>query len=91
MDKGIGNSLDEQGVPATTIWPCWMDVKGVCWKLFSQLFHDDTLLPETAPEMTRTPLDELIFQICLLYEQWRDEHHATTATTWNDNKRPFPP
>jgi HrpA-like RNA helicase len=65
--------------------------RGVCWRLFSQSFHDNMLLPETAPEMTRTPLDELILQICLLYEQRRDEHQATTATTSNDNKRPFPP
>lgn len=30
--------------------------------------------------MVRTPLDELILQICLLYEQRRDDHYAKTST-----------
>ena len=46
---------------------------GVCWRLCSEEFAMNNLLPHTVPEMARTPLDELILQIGLLYEQRRDE------------------
>jgi len=66
---------------------------GVCWRLFSNEFYE-RLIPQTAPEMTRTPLDELILQICLLYEQRRDEHRAKTASSGDgdqNNTATFPP
>ncbi|KAL7456499.1 hypothetical protein ACHAWC_007988 [Mediolabrus comicus] len=47
--------------------------KGTCYRLCSEEFANSKLLPQTAPEMIWTPLDELILQICLLYEQRRDE------------------
>lgn len=45
---------------------------------------------ETAPEMVRTPLDELILQICLLFEQRRDEHKAKTSNNSDANSKAFP-
>jgi HrpA-like RNA helicase len=45
---------------------------GVCYKLYSQQFFDKVFLAQTSPEMVHTPLDELILQLCLLYEQRRD-------------------
>jgi HrpA-like RNA helicase len=46
---------------------------GACYKLYSQSFSEAYLLTQTPPEMIRTPLDELILQLCLMYEQRRDE------------------
>jgi len=57
--------------------------RGTCWRLCSEEFANETLLPQTAPEMVRTPLDELILQILLLYEQRRDEHNNNLT---NDDK-----
>jgi HrpA-like RNA helicase len=48
---------------------------GVCWRLCTEDFCEQTMLDQTTPEMLRTPLDELILQICLLYEQRRDEFY----------------
>jgi HrpA-like RNA helicase len=59
---------------------------GVCWRLFSEDFCNQSMLLQTAPEMVRTPLDELILQICLLYEQHRDEHQAKVETGNNSRK-----
>jgi len=53
---------------------------GVCWRLCSEDFCREELLPQTAPEMLRTPLDELVLQICLLYEQRRDDFYKNQAT-----------
>ena len=44
---------------------------GVCWRLYSEEFSN-TLPSQTSPEIIRTPLDELVLQICLLYEQRRE-------------------
>jgi HrpA-like RNA helicase len=52
---------------------------GVCWRLCSEEFATDDLLPQTVAEMLRTPLDELILQIGLLYEQRRDEYNASVG------------
>ena len=41
--------------------------------LCSKDFALTNLIPHTVPEMARTPLDELILQIGLLYEQRRDK------------------
>jgi HrpA-like RNA helicase len=46
---------------------------GVCWRLYSEDFSNQEMLPQTAPEIVRTPLDELVLQVCLLYEQKRNE------------------
>ena len=43
---------------------------GVCWRLYTEQFHE-TLPEQTAPEILRAPLDELVLQMCLLYEQRR--------------------
>ncbi len=48
---------------------------GVCYKLYSEQFFQRSLPLQTSPEMVRTPLDELILQLCLLYEQRRDEQN----------------
>jgi HrpA-like RNA helicase len=44
---------------------------GVCYRLYSQSFFEHHFPKQTTPEMVRTPLDELILQVCLLYEQQR--------------------
>ena len=44
---------------------------GVCYRLYPKSFFDETLLEQGTPEMVRTPLDELVLQVCLLYEQRR--------------------
>ena len=44
---------------------------GVCYRLYSKSFFDEQLLEQGTPEMMRTPLDELVLQVCLLYEQRR--------------------
>eukprot|EP00536_Pseudo-nitzschia_multiseries_P017713 jgi/Psemu1/328623/estExt_fgenesh1_pg.C_17490002 len=49
---------------------------GTCWRLCSETFCNEELLPQTAPEMLRIPLDELVLQIGLLYEQRRDDYHS---------------
>ena len=53
---------------------------GVCWKLYSEKFSTDILPAQTSPEIVRTPLDELVMQVCLLYEQRRDEQSKETLT-----------
>lgn len=46
---------------------------GTCFRLYSEEFAD-TYLPEaTSPEILRTPLDELVLQVCLLDEARRDK------------------
>ena len=63
---------------------------GVCWRLCSDEFAKKSLLTHTVPEMLRTPLDELILQIALLYEQRRDEY-SDASRDGDDRKLPFPP
>jgi HrpA-like RNA helicase len=46
---------------------------GTCWRLVRQDFWESQLLEQTAPEMIRAPLDELILHVSLLYERRRDE------------------
>ena len=41
---------------------------GCCWRLCSEVFATSELLHHTVPEIVRTPLDELILQIGLLFE-----------------------
>eukprot|EP00956_Cyclotella_meneghiniana_P023885 scaffold47280_cov66-Cyclotella_meneghiniana.AAC.1 len=53
---------------------------GICWRLCSKDFADKNLLQHTLPEIVRTPLDELILQVCLLYEQRRDLSHSTQGS-----------
>lgn len=53
---------------------------GVCWRLCSEEFANEKLLPHTVPEMARTPLDELILQIGLLYEQRRDDYYNNRSS-----------
>ena len=53
---------------------------GICWRLCSEDFADKNLLQHTLPEIVRTPLDELILQVCLLYEQRRDLSHNTQGS-----------
>jgi hypothetical protein len=52
---------------------------GTCWRLYSIEFFEEKMTVETVPEMVRTTLDELILQICLLYEQRRDDYLAKNA------------
>ena len=53
---------------------------GVCWRLCSEDFYQQELPAQTAPEMLRTPLDELVLQICLLYEQRRDDFYKSNKS-----------
>lgn len=53
--------------------------EGVCWRLCSEDFARRHLLAQTAPEIVRTPLDELILQICLLYERRRDDANKSNV------------
>ncbi len=55
--------------------------EGVCWRLCSEEFATQHLLPQTPPEMVRTPLDDLILQICLLFEQRRDDFYDSRDST----------
>ncbi|KAL9186787.1 hypothetical protein ACHAXT_010507 [Thalassiosira profunda] len=63
---------------------------GTCWRLCSEEFAKGLLL-HTVPEMARTPLDELILQIGLLYEQRRDEYNRRAGEEDGYAKRPFSP
>ena len=45
---------------------------GTCWRLCKKEFATEKLLQHTPPEIVRIPLDELILQVCLLYEQQKD-------------------
>eukprot|EP00986_Skeletonema_menzelii_P013094 scaffold7435_cov74-Skeletonema_menzelii.AAC.10 len=63
---------------------------GTCYRLCSEDFARKNLLPQTSPEMVRTPLDELILQVCLLYEQRRDEASARMKSS-NEKKPSFAP
>eukprot|EP00977_Amphora_coffeiformis_P028185 scaffold34803_cov199-Amphora_coffeaeformis.AAC.1 len=46
---------------------------GVSYRLYSQRLWQDCMPEFTPPEMIRTPLDDLVLQLCLLYEQRRDQ------------------
>ena len=61
---------------------------GTCYRLCSEEFAREKLLPQTSPEIIRTPLDELILQVCLLYEQRLDEVNARPKS---ESKPAFPP
>ena len=52
---------------------------GTCWRLCSEQFATEHLLQHTLPEIVRTPLDELVLQVCLLYEQRRDSSNNPTV------------
>jgi hypothetical protein len=62
---------------------------GVCWRLYSEVFHQDWMPLQTPPEILRTPLDELSLQVCLLYEQRYDE--AKQRTSQSQQQRPNQP
>lgn len=53
--------------------------QGVCWRLCHESFSNEYLLASTPPEMVRTPLDELLLQVCLLYEQRRGTQEVAFA------------
>ncbi len=42
---------------------------GICYKLYSEEFSHGTMLQQTPPEIVRSPLEEIVLQICLLKEQ----------------------
>jgi ATP-dependent RNA helicase DHX57 len=42
---------------------------GICYKLYSEEFCHGTMLPQTPPEIVRSPLEEIVLQVCLLKEQ----------------------
>lgn len=54
---------------------------GMCWRLFSENFSNTYLPSQTPPEILRTPLDELVLQVCLLFEQRRDELAKVSSKT----------
>ena len=64
---------------------------GTCWRLCSEEFATTQLLSHTVPEMARTPLDELVLQIGLLFEQRRDEYNRNAVNDDGESRRPFAP
>jgi len=64
---------------------------GTCWRLCSEEFANTELLDSTVPEMVRTPLDELVLQIGLLFEQRRDEYNRKAVNEDREVQRPFVP
>lgn len=49
--------------------------KGACWRLYSNEFGN--LIPkQTTAEILRTPLDELVLQLCLLFEHKQDSNQS---------------
>ena len=64
---------------------------GTCWRLYSEEFANTELLNSTMPEMARTPLDELVLQIGLLFEQRRDEYNRNSVNESRAIQRPFAP
>jgi HrpA-like RNA helicase len=46
---------------------------GTCFRLYSEEFANIYLPESTSPEILRTPLDELVLQVCLLDEARRDK------------------
>jgi len=63
---------------------------GTCWRLCPEDFAMEGMLDQTAPEMVRTPLDELILQILLLFEQRRDEQRMAVGCDGTKNHPPPP-
>ena len=49
---------------------------GVCYKLYSEEFSQSMMLLQTPPEIVRTPLEELVLQVCLL-----KEHESNKGTS----------
>ena len=43
--------------------------QGTCYKLYREAFAEEKLPAHTSPEILRTPLEELVLQVCLLEEQ----------------------
>ena len=64
---------------------------GTCWRLCSEEFANTELLDQTVPEMACTPLDELVLQIGLLFEQRRDEYNRNSVNESRAIQRPFAP
>lgn len=62
---------------------------GVCYKLYSRQFFERHLPAQTPPEMIRTPLDELILQLCLLHEQRRDELQGEALANFPKGANPL--
>ena len=44
---------------------------GTCYRLYTEEFFDGIMPERTSPEISRTPLDELVMQVCLLEEHRR--------------------
>lgn len=42
---------------------------GICYKLYSEEFSHGMMLQQTPPEIVRSPLEEIVLQVCLLKEQ----------------------
>ena len=49
---------------------------GTCWRLFTEEFCSEQLPPQTCPEILRSPVDELVMQICLLFEHQQDSREG---------------
>lgn len=61
---------------------------GVCYKMYTEEFCDTSILSHTPPEIVRTPLEELVLQVCLLKEQ---QHGNGTSPMEFLSKAPEPP
>ena len=47
---------------------------GLCFRLYPQAFFDECLPQQTTPEILRSPLDDIVLQLCLLYEHCADRN-----------------
>lgn len=61
---------------------------GICYKLYSEEFTQQMMLPQTPPEIVRTPLEELVLQVCLLKEK---ESNSGTSPMKFLSMAPEPP
>jgi ATP-dependent RNA helicase DHX57 len=82
-----------------TVWTSQASVKqragragrtgpGICYKLYSEEFTQKMMLPQTPPEIVRTPLEELVLQVCLMKEH---EHSKGTSPMKFLSQAPEPP
>jgi len=49
---------------------------GICYKLYSEDFSQRMMLAQTSPEIVRTPLEDIVLQVCLL-----EEHKSTRGAS----------
>ncbi len=61
---------------------------GICYKLYTEKFLQKQMLSQTPPEIVRTPLEDLVLQVCLLKEH---VHNKGTSPMKFLSSAPEPP